>query len=70
MTFISERLPKAEAPRVLIGRISCTVVSVGLMRIEGARVVAAAGASVSSEGGRQLESPIAVVSRGIVRSVH
>lgn len=42
-----------EASRVLIGRISCMVVSVGLMRIEGACVVAAAGASVSSEGGRQ-----------------
>lgn len=36
---------------MLIGRISCTVVSAGRMRIQGACVVAAAGASVSSEGG-------------------
>lgn len=62
---------EVEAYKVLIGRMSCTVVSAALMRVEGASVLMLNG--LTSALGQEAVftgSPITVASLGVVRSVH
>lgn len=53
-----------------MGRVSCTVVSDGLLRLGGNICIDVEGVNVTSEGRRHSGSPITVVSLGVAGSVH